>query len=388
MSKIGIERLLSDQMDLVTDSRVGLVTNPSGVDPSLRSTIDLLADSDHINLRRLFGPEHGIRGRAMAGEVVDDETDVETGLPVSSLYGETRQPTSEMLSNIDVLVYDMQDIGVRYYTLIYTLANALKSAAEHDVRVVVLDRPNPIAPLEVTGNRVPDQHASFVGNYRLPVLHRLTTGELARYFNGEFNIGADLDIVPLSEWSRDTWYDETNLPWVPPSPNMPTLDTVVLYPGTCLFEGTNLSEGRGTARPFRLVGAPWIDASKWTDTLNNLDIDGVDFRPAYFTPQYHKHEGSRVAGVQVHLRDREAVQPLRVGLSMLISAFQDYTQSAWRTEKDEYFIDRLAGGPTLRKRVESLDNEPVESIVNRIINEWDQEAEDFESDAARYTLYD
>ncbi|MFB6194565.1 MAG: exo-beta-N-acetylmuramidase NamZ domain-containing protein [Haloplanus sp.] len=387
MVELGIERLLSSRTDLLSGDRVGLITNPSGVDSELRSTIDLLADHEDVDLQRLFGPEHGVRGRAMAGEHVEDSVDERTGLPVSSLYGETRRPTAEMLEDIDTLVYDMQDVGTRYYTLVYTLAYAIEGAAEHDTRIVVLDRPNPIAPLDPAGNRVPDEHGSFVGNYRLPVVHGLTVGELAGYFDGEFDVGADLDVVEVSGWSRDAWYDETDLPWVPPSPNMPTLETATLYPGTCLFEGTTLSEGRGTARPFTLLGAPWVDGAEWAATLNDLELAGVRFRPAYFTPQYQKHESERVEGVQVHLRDRDAVQPVEVGLSMLVSAFRDYPDSEWRTHEDTHFVDRLAGGTYLRERVDAMDDESVAAVVDDVREGWDDDLAEWESERERYELY-
>jgi beta-N-acetylhexosaminidase len=388
MVELGVERLLTSRIDRLTGDRIGLITNPSGVDSELRSTVDLLAENEHVDLCRLFGPEHGVRGRASAGEHVESGVDGPTGLPVSSLYGETRRPTGEMLADIDTLVYDMQDLGVRYYTLAYTLAHAIEGAAEHDTRVVVLDRPNPIAPLDIRGNRVPDEHASFVGNYRLPVCHGLTVGELARYFDGEFDIGAALEVVTLDGWTRDTWYDETGLSWVAPSPNMPTLETAILYPGTCLFEGTTLSEGRGTARPFKLVGAPWIDAGEWAETLNGLGLDGVRFRPAHFTPRYQKHEGEDVDGVEAHLRDRDAVDPLEVGLSMLVTAFRDYPETEWRTHEGDHFIDRLAGGPELRERLDALDDDANASdVVAEHRLSWGDDREAFASAREAYELY-
>lgn len=387
MVELGIERLRSDRLDLLAGDRVGLVTNPSGVDSDLRSTVSVLHDHDVVDLRRLFGPEHGIRGRARAGAAVADSTDERTGLPVSSLYGETRRPTAEMLADVDVLVYDMQDLGTRYYTLIYTLAYVLEGAAEHDIRVVVLDRPNPVAPLGVSGNRVPDEHASFVGDYRLPVTHGLTAGELARYFVGEFAIDVDCTVVPLSGWSRTDWYDDTGLPWVPPSPNVPTLTTATLYPGTCLFEGTTLSEGRGTARPFELIGAPWIDGIAWARSLNDLPLPGVRFRPAAFTPWDSKHAGEDVDGVQVYVRDRTAVEPLAVGLAMLVSAFQRFPESDWRTYEDEFFVDRLAGGPFLRETVDDLDDEDVRGVVAQLQNGWEDDVEAFHRVRESYELY-
>jgi len=387
MVELGVERLLADRPDLLAGDRVGLVTNPSGVDPRLRSTVRLLDDHDAVDLRRLFGPEHGIRGRARAGDAVADGTDERTGLPVSSLYGDTRRPTAGMLADIDVLVYDVQDLGVRYYTFAPTLAHVLEGAAEHDTRVVVLDRPNPIAPLGVSGNRVPDEHASFVGGYRLPVTHGLTVGELARYVAGEFGVDVDLTVVALSGWSRSDWYDETGLAWVPPSPNVPTLTTATLYPGTCLFEGTTLSEGRGTAKPFELVGAPWVDGVAWADALNALDLAGVRFRPAAFVPSDGHHEGADVTGVQVHLRDRDTVDPLAVGLAMLVSAFRQFPETAWRVDEGAYFVDRLAGGPALRDAIEGASSVDVETVVAGIRDGWRDDAGEFRDRRDPYEVY-
>jgi len=387
MVELGIDRLLSERPGLLAGERVGLVSNPSGVDRKLRSTVRLLHNHDEVALQRLFGPEHGIRGRARAGAPVEDTTDERTGLPVSSLYGETRRPTAEMLENVDTLVYDIQHLGVRYYTLIYTLAYALESAAEHGTRVVVLDRPNPVAPLGVGGNRVPDEHASFVGDYRLPVTHGLTVGELARYFCGEFGLDIDLTIVWLSDWSRSDWYDETGLAWVPPSPNMPSPATATLYPGTCLFEGTNLSEGRGTTMPFELVGAPWVDSVEWADALNGLGLSGVRFRPAAFTPSYQKHEGKDVEGVQVHLRDRDGADPIEIGLVMLVSAFQRSPEADWRAFDGGYFIDRLAGGSHIRKRLDATDDADVMAVVEAVRDGRREDVAAFRSARESYERY-
>ena len=292
-----------------------------------------------------------------------------------------------MLENVDTLVYDIQHLGVRYYTLIYTLAYALERAAEHGTRVVVLDRPNPVAPLGVGGNRVPDEHASFVGDYRLPVTHGLTVGELARYFCGEFGIDIDLTVVWLSGWSRSDWYDETGLAWVPPSPNVPTLATATLYPGTCLFEGTNLSEGRGTTKPFELVGAPWVDSVKWADALNGLGLPGVRFRPAVFTPSYQKHEGKDVEGVQVHLRDRDGADPIEIGLAMLVSAFQRSPEADWRAFDGGYFIDRLAGGTHVRKTLNATDDADVMAVVEALRDGRREDVAAFRSARESYERY-
>jgi beta-N-acetylhexosaminidase len=388
MVQLGVERLLSSTRNLLAGDRVGLVTNPTGVDSRIRSTIDLLYEAEDIDLRRLFGPEHGIRGAAAAAEAVPDSRDEHTGLPVTSLYGDRRRPTGDDLADLDAVVYDLQDVGARYYTLIATLANVLEAAAEFGVRVVVLDRPNPVAPLGVAGNRIPDEYASFLGGYRLPVCHGMTPGEVARYVAGEYDVDVDLSVVELSGWSREQWYDETGLPWVAPSPNVPTLDTATAYPGTCLFEQTTLSEGRGTTRPFELVGAPWIDAREWADTLNDAELEGVRFRPAHFRPGASKHEGETVGGVQVHVRDRDAVDPLAVGLAMLVSAFRDFPETGWRPRAEEGFVDRYAGGPFLRKTVENLSgDESLERVLEELREGWADEQATFLSDRRPYELY-
>lgn len=387
MVELGVDRLLADRIGLVAGDRVGLLTNPSGVDSHLRPTVDRLYNHERVDLRRLFGPEHGIRGLARAGVAVDHGTDERTGLPVASLYGETRKPTAEMLADLDVLISDFQDIGTRYYTLVYTLGYSLEAAAEQDVRVVVLDRPNPIAPFGVSGNRVSEDHASFVGDYRLPVTHGLTVGELARYIEDEYGIGADLEVVRMAGWSREDWYDDIDLSWVPPSPNMPTSETAVLYPGTCLFEGTNLSEGRGTTRPFSFIGAPWIDGDDWARSLGALGLSGVRFRPIAFRPAFSKHEGTAIEGVQVHLTDRDAVEPLAVGIAMLVSAFQASGETEWRRLDGVAYIDRLAGGPALRKTVEAAGDEDPLTVVERLRDDWGSASEEFAEVRTAYELY-
>ena len=378
MVRLGIEALLDLHADALAGQRLGLITNPSGVDSDLRPTIDLLYGHDEFDLRKLFGPEHGIRGSAQAGVKVDDSTDEKTGLPVQSLYGEDKRLRPEMVEGLDAVVYDIQDVGCRFYTIIYTLAYALEGAAEADTSIYVLDRPNPIAPLDPAGNRIPDTAASFVGNYRLPIVHGMTVGELARYFNGEFDIGADLEVVAMDGWQRDVWYNETDLPWVYPSPNMPTLRTATNYPGTCFFEGTTLSEGRGTTRPFELVGAPWINADEWAEILEGEDLPGVGFRPAYFTPMFSKHEREDIEGVQIHVLDREAVDPVMVGLTMLISAFAEYPDCDWVEYDGGYFVDKLAGGSYLRKTIDELDAaNGASDVAAGIVDRWEDDRASF-----------
>ncbi|WP_227378656.1 exo-beta-N-acetylmuramidase NamZ family protein [Haladaptatus halobius] len=388
MVQLGVERLLNERSDAVEGERLGLITNSSGTDSDLNTTIDLLHDREAFDLRKLFGPEHGIRGDVQAGVKVDDSTDERTGLPVKSLYGEQRRLRPEMIADLDTIVYDMQDVGCRFYTLIYTLAYALMGVAEADKRMVVLDRPNPVAPLPVTGNRISEESASFVGGYELPIVHGLTVGELATYFNEEFDIGADVSVVEMRGWTRSDWFSDTDLPWVYPSPNMPTPGTATLYPGMCFFEGTNLSEGRGTTKPFELIGAPWIDADDWAAELSAQNLDGVAFRPAYFSPTFSKHEHENVTGVQVHVLDRDAVDPVTVGLTVLVSAFTSYDRCEWIEYDDGFFVDKLAGGSYLRKAVDAADaaSEPRE-IVENITDGWSDDLADFADARANYLRY-
>lgn len=386
MVSLGVDRLLDDPTVAVPDGRLGLITNPSGVNEELRSTLDLLAERTDMDLRAAFGPEHGVRGDKQAGVEYGDGVDEATGTRIRSLYGDTRRIQPEQIRDIDILLCDIQGIGCRFYTYLYTLAYALEGAAGTDTELVVLDRPNPIAPLGRDGNRVPDEHANFVSGYRLPIIHRMTIGELAGYFNGEFDIGADLSVVELDGWDRETWYDETDLYWVQPSPNIPTLSAALLYPGTCLFEGTNLSEGRGTTTPFELVGAPWIDPHEFAGLLNGAGLPGVRFRPVYFTPSFSKHEGDRAGGVKIHIDDRSALSPVQIGLTTLITAFQEYPQTEWRTCDGADTIDRLAGGPELRERIDASSNDPF-AVCEAIRASWKSDTTAFERVCERYRRY-
>jgi uncharacterized protein YbbC (DUF1343 family) len=280
-------------------------------------------------------------------------------VPVYSLYSETREPTPEMLRDIDTLVIDLQDIGARIYTYIYTMANCLRAAARHHIPVIVCDRPNPIGGAEVEGGCLVPGFESFVGQFPIPMRHGMTIGELASFFNEHFAIGATLEIASMERWHRYMYADDTGLRWVMPSPNMPTLDTAVVYPGTVLFEGTNLSEGRGTTRPFELVGAPWIDADRFAEAMNALDLPGVYFRPAVFEPTFQKHAHRPCGGCQIHVTDRSTFRPVITGVA-LIRTFRrfDRAKFAWRQPPYEYEqeklpIDILAGSDLLRTQIES-----------------------------------
>jgi uncharacterized protein YbbC (DUF1343 family) len=303
--RVGIERLLDEDRSLVAGARVALVSNPASIDGRIRHAAGILADDPGINLVALFGPQHGFRSDLQDNMIETPHArDRQRRIPIYSLYSETREPTAEMLRDIDVLVIDLQDVGTRVYTYIYTMANCMRAAARHGVRVVICDRPNPVGGTAVEGAILRPEWASFVGQFPIPLRHGMTVGEIARLFNQEFSIGAALDIVPLEGWRRSMYFDDTGLPWVMPSPNIPTLDSTIVYPGAVLFEGTMLSEGRGTTRPFELIGAPWIDGESLADAMNARGLPGVYFRATFFEPTFQKHAKQTCGGCQLHVRDR------------------------------------------------------------------------------------
>lgn len=381
--KLGLEALLEHQLHLIRGRRVGLITNHTGVDSLLRSTVDLFHRHPDIQLAALYGPEHGIRGAAAAGEHVGSETDPVTGVPVFSLYGASKKPSPEMLAGVDVLVCDIQDIGVRYYTYPYTLAYCMEAAKEQGLPVVVLDRPNPIGGESVEGNILDMAWSSFVGLYPLPVRHGMTLGELARWFN--LQIGCDLTVVPMSGWRRSMWWDETGLPFVPMSPNTTGLDMATLYAGTCLIEGTTLSEGRGTAKPFEQIGAPWIDGYRLAEAMNQLDLPGVRFRPVHFIPTASKHKDQPCEGVQVHVLDQRAVHAVETGLHLLRTIRELWPDRfAWLPPFKpgaRLFIDLLAGTDEWRKALDA--GTPVADIVAS----WQPEQAAFLTQRERVRLY-
>ncbi|MBC8223189.1 DUF1343 domain-containing protein [Candidatus Bathyarchaeota archaeon] len=345
----GVDVLLEDPSSFIGDARIGLITNPTGVTMGLYSTLDAFHEHPGIDLAAVFGPEHGARGDAQDALPVESRVDKATGIPVYSLYGEVRRPTAEMLEGVELLVFDIQDVGARFYTYVSTLTHALEAAEEHGKGVVVLDRPNPINGVAVEGNIPEPGFESFVGLHRVPIRHGLTIGELAQLANQ--GIGAELRVVPMEGWGRGMWFDETGLPWVQPSPNIPTLETATVYPGTCLFEGVNVSEGRGTTRPFEYIGAPWIDARSWASALNVLDLDGAVFRPCHFTPTFDKHQGEPCGGVQVHVTDWNAFKPVEAGLHMLAICIDLWPEECqWRTATDSerLHFDLLAGTDKIR----------------------------------------
>lgn len=359
--RTGLERLLEDPRRWLGSARVGLAANPTTVDRGLNHAADLLHRHPKVDLRRLFGPEHGLRGSAQDMVGVADDTDPGTGLPAVSLYGATFDslaPAPEQLADLDVLLFDVQDVGARYYTYAATMALCMRAARKCEVRVVVLDRPNPIGGTAVEGGGLDEGLENFCGLYPVPQRHGMTLGELARLYNETFGIGCELDVVTCEGWSRSAYYDECGLPWVMPSPNMPTPDTALVYPGMCLLEGTNLSEGRGTTRPFELFGAPFIDGASLAEELRRQDLPGVLFRPCVIEPAFHKFKGERCGALQLHVSDRQAFEPYRTGLAVLVSVRKLWPESfAWRTEPYEFrddvpAIDLLTGRPAVRQAID------------------------------------
>ncbi len=376
----GVEVLISDSLHLVSGKRVGLVTNHTGIDRSGRSDIDILADHPEITLAALYAPEHGIRGEERAGAAIEGGVDERTGVVIHSLYGDTRKPTSDMLKGVDVLVFDMQDVGARYYTYVSTMALAMEAAGEHNIPFLVLDRPNPIRGDVVQGNTLNPSYKTFVGMYEVPMRHGMTPGELARMYVGDFGISVDLTVVPIEGWTRDMTFDNTNLPWVAPSPNMPDVASALAYPGTCLFEGTPISVGRGTEKAFQWIGAPWLDGRELAEALNEYEIDGVRFEPVTFTPRNagdRKFEGVSVEGVQLIALSTD-YDASRAGVAMLIETYR-VSQENWSWY--EAHFDRLAGTDGLRLGI------AANVAYDELVSGWDIGIREFESRRAPYLLY-
>ncbi|ASK64457.1 hypothetical protein CFK37_17740 [Virgibacillus phasianinus] len=361
----GIEVLLNNKLEWVKGKRVGLITNPTGVNSNLESSIDLLYNHPDVNLTALFGPEHGIRGDQEAGEYVESYIDEKTGLPVYSLYGPTWKPTEEMLKNVDVLLFDIQDIGSNVYTYVYTLGFAMEAAAEFDKELIVLDRPNPIGGTKVEGPVRSEDAVSFMGRFLLPVRHGMTVGELATMWNHEYSMGVDLKVVKMKGWKRNMHFEDTGLPWVMTSPNIPTMETAYLYAGTELLDDTSLTTGLGTTRPFELVGAPWIDGEALAEEMNKRDIPGVNFRSAYFTPMFGKYKGELVGGVQVHMDDPSQIDLVALGLH-LVDAMRDQNPEQFEMTPSYTNLIGDHGVPNM-----IMNDEPVELIMESWKDELD-----------------
>ncbi len=400
----GLEVFLDEYLHLVKGKKVGLLTNPSGVDANLKSDVEILARHGGVNLVALYSPEHGHGGQAQAGESVSYYMDRQFNIPIFSLYGQARKspsggqknvdknmrsfdtksegkiPEGDMLQKIDVMIYDIQDVGTRVYTYISSMAYAMQSCAELGIEFIVLDRPNPITGSIMEGPVLDyPRYSSFVGLYPIPLRHGMTAGELAKLFNDRFlEKKVALTVIPMKGWKREMWYDQSNLPWVLPSPNMPTLETATVYPGQVFLEGTNVSEGRGTTKPFELFGAPWIDGYELTKKLNELGLPGVQFREAWFRPTFSKFQGEACRGAQVHVTDRSVFRPLAMTLHVIKTVLESYPD---KFQFQEDYFDKIMGTDKVRKAL--LKGESVQDIIRG----FEKGLEEFGALRRPYLLY-
>jgi uncharacterized protein YbbC (DUF1343 family) len=378
--KLGIDQI-DKYMHLFEGKRVGLITNPTGVNSELESTIDILHRK--VNLVRLFSPEHGVRGDIQAGETVENYVDESTSLPVITLYGKNKKPSKEMLEDIDILAMDIQDVGSRLYTYLYTMSYCMQGCAQFGKTFVLFDRPNPIGGESVEGNMIQEGFTSFVGLHPITYRYGLTIGELAEFFNKEFHIQCDLKVIPMEGWTRSMFYEDTNLAWILPSPNMPTVDTAFVYNATCIFEGTNISEGRGTTKPFEFVGAPWLNAGRLAEVMNDLKLEGVAFRPAYFTPTFSKHVNELCRGVQLHVTNRRTFCAVKTGLYLLeeikrMSGEKFQFLPAF-SEKGKPMIDYNTGSDYIRTH---------DFSAKEVYEQWKKEEEEFKYRKEKYHIYE
>jgi uncharacterized protein YbbC (DUF1343 family) len=374
--------------ELVRGRTIGLVCHPASINAAFDHIVDR-AERGGVRVGALFGPQHGFRADVQENMIETGHArDTRRGVPIYSLYSETREPTAAMLEGLDALVIDLQDVGTRIYTYIYTMANCLVAARRHGIPVIVCDRPNPIGGRVVEGPMLETGFESFVGQYPIPMRHGMTIGELARLFNEAFSIGAKLEVVAMRGWSRAQYFDATGLPWVLPSPNLPTLDSAIVYPGTVLFEGTNVSEGRGTTKPFEIIGAPWVEPEPFAAELDARGLPGVRFRPARFEPTFHKHVGQSCGGCQVHIVDREAFRAVDVGLALLHAARRaSPSEFAWREPPYEYEytkppIDILCGSTEVRETLDA-DGDPL-----ALVSTWAPALETFHRLRQPFLLYE
>lgn len=385
---LGVEKLLGERTDLLGGARIGLVCNQASVNHNLRHVADLFHEHRHIKLTTLFGPQHGIRGDVQDNMIETEHTvDAVTRLPIYSLYSETREPTEEMLKDVDVLVFDMQDVGCRIYTFVYTLANCMRAVKKFGKKVIACDRPNPINGSQVAGNVLDPAFASFVGQFPIPTRHGMTVCELGRLFNEHFGIGSDLECVPMEGWSRERWLDETDAPWVLPSPNMPSVAAATVFPGTVHVEGTQLSEGRGTTLPFELVGAPYVDPEQLAKELAQLNLPGVYFRSCVFRPTFQKHAHQSCGGVQLHVTDRAAFEPVISGIAVVKMIHDLYPDDfKWKLPPYEYEYEKnpfdvIAGTSALREAFERGDS------IDEIEGSWQQPLAEFKTVRDGYLIY-
>ncbi|QWB26625.1 MULTISPECIES: exo-beta-N-acetylmuramidase NamZ domain-containing protein [Streptomyces] len=378
--RTGFERLAQDGYTPLDSQKVGIVTNPTGITRDARHIVDVMHADDRVDLTAVFGPEHGFRGTAQAGGSEGRYDDPATGLPVYDTYLKSGRPLADIFtaSGVDTVVFDIQDVGARFYTYIWTLYDCMEAAQLAGKRFVVLDRPNPVTGRAALGPVLHKEFATFVGRQPVSQAHGMTVAELARLFNGEFLTDpVPLETVMMSGWKRSDFYDASGLPWVPPSPNMPTPETALVYSGTCLFEGTNLSEGRGTTRPFELLGAEGIDR-RWAAEANELGLPGVRFREAYFAPTFSKFQGKTVGGVQLHVHDRAAFDPVRTGIALLVTAKRVWSGFAWRPD---HWIDKLTGSTRVRTMIDAGAD------TDEVVAGWQQDLAAFRRTRREYLVY-
>ncbi|MFD3584504.1 exo-beta-N-acetylmuramidase NamZ domain-containing protein [Streptomyces sp. NPDC058683] len=378
--KTGFDRLSADGYALLGRQKAGIVTNPTGITTDVRHIVDVMHADPRVQLTAVFGPEHGFRGTAQAGGSEGRYDDPATGLPVYDTYLKSGRPLADVFtaSGVDTVVFDIQDVGARFYTYIWTLYDCMEAAQLAGKRFVVLDRPNPVTGRTAQGPVLHREFASFVGRQPIAQAHGMTVAELAKLFNAEFlSTPVALDVVTMTGWRRDRFHDAYGLPWVPPSPNMPTPDTALVYSGTCLFEGTNLSEGRGTTRPFELLGAEGVDA-RWAAAVNGLGLPGVRFREAYFAPTFSKFQGKTVGGVQIHVHDRAAYDPVRTGIALLVTAKKVWSGFAWRPDD---WIDKLTGSTSVRTMTDAGAG------TDEIVGAWQDELAAFRRIRKEFLLY-
>ncbi|MFH7596082.1 DUF1343 domain-containing protein [Streptomyces racemochromogenes] len=379
--RTGFERLAADGYAELAGQRIGVLTNPTGITADARHLVDVLHADERVDLVAVFGPEHGFRGTAQAGGSEGAGRDPATGLPVYDAYGKSGRELADLFTaaGIDTLVFDVQDVGARFYTYVWTLYDCMRAAALSGTEVVVLDRPNPVGGLRAAGPVLERPYASPVGREPIALAHGMTVAELALLFGGEFlgRAGPRLRTVPMAGWRRGSFFGETGLPWVPPSPNVPTPDTALAYAGTCLFEGTTLSEGRGTTTPFELLGAEGVDR-RWAEAANGLGLAGVWFREAWFTPSFSKHAGKVCGGLRLIVHDREAFDPVRAGIGLLVTARRSWSGFGWRPDR---WIDRLTGSDRVRRLVDAGAG------VEEVAGDWAAGLARFAAVRERYLLY-
>jgi uncharacterized protein YbbC (DUF1343 family) len=381
---VGADQLSTIGSKLLKGKRFAVLTNPTGIDSKFRSTLDLCKEIEGATLSACFACEHGLRNEKQAGVWFEDEIDPEYGIPVYSLYGSNRKPTEEMLRDIDAVVFDIQDLGIRFYTYLTTLVYMMQACAKYNVALIVLDRPNPLGGNRIEGGMLQEAFFSMVGAWKMPLMTGMTIGEFARLVNGQMDKACELQVVPLVGWNRSMEFPDTGLPWIMPSPNMPTMDTVRVYAGNCVYEGTNVSEGRGTTRPFEMVGAPWLQHRKLCDSMNEMKLPGVWFQPVTFSPTFKKHIGLLCNGIMTYVTDKTLYHSTESGLRLLHQIMLMHPDHfEYRGNEDGLpFIDILTGSDIVRTSL----HEP--NVLESIIAQWRRDCANWEQMRKPYLLYE